>query len=654
MHMLALSLLIAAAAPATTPPATSSVEGMQPAPGVPTLLQSGLPEIPAGLRERTDQYLNARAAVLADVSDDGATLLVSTRFASTSQLHVVEMPLGMRTQITFGSEPVTRARFQPGDTRIVWYLRDVGGGEFFQVYRLDRRTGRSELLTDAKSRHGDLTLSRDGKRVAWSGTQRNGKDTDVYLADTVSPRSAKRVTEAEGTWVPVEFSPDGARLLIVHERSIEDADLFALEIGSGKLTQLTPKEGKASVVAARWSADAKGVYLVTDRWSDFNQLYLLDSKSGKETALASQLKWDVEDVAVAEDGSRVAFSLNEDGVSRLYVLDRHRQPQQIALPGNAVIGNLEFPRRRADVLAVTFQTATQPADVYEVDLRGVRVVRWTRSEVGGLDPTSFVDARLVRYPAGGGAGQMPAFLYKPRNASGKLPVVVIWHGGPEGQSRPTFYPLAQLLASELGIAVLLPNVRGSTGYGKAYLAADNGPKREQALGDIGATLDFIARQPDLDSSRVGVYGGSYGGYMTLATAAFYGSRVRAAVDVVGISNLVTFLQNTQAYRRDLRRAEYGDERDEAVRAVQERISPLLSVQKIEAELFVQQGYNDPRVPRTEAEQIVKAVRSAGKDVWYLLGMNEGHGFQKKENRDYAIAAVALFFQQKLLEPMKTN
>jgi len=408
------------------------------------------------------------------------------------------------------------------------------------------------------------------------------------------------------------------------------------------------------VVAARWSADGKGVYLVTDRWSDFNQLYLLDGKTGKETALAPDLKWDVEDVAVAVDGSRVAFSVNEDGISRLYVLDRHRQAQHIALPGNAVIGNMEFPRRRADVLAVTFQTATQPADVYQVDLRGVRVVRWTRSEVGGLDPSSFVDARLVRYPAGGGAGDMPAFLYRPRNASGKLPVVVIWHGGPEGQSRPTFYPLAQLLASELGIAVLLPNVRGSTGYGKAYLAADNGPKREQALWDIAATLDFIARQPDLDASRVGVYGGSYGGYMTLATAAFYGSRVRAAVDVVGISNLVTFLQNTQAYRRDLRRAEYGDERDPAVRAVQERISPLLSVQKIEAELFVQQGYNDPRVPRTEAEQIVKAVRGRGKDVWYLLGMNEGHGFQKKENRDYATAAVALFFQQKLLDPMKTN
>jgi len=652
MPVLILAFLLAAAPPAPETP-SSTVEGMGPAPGVPSLLQSGVPAIPADLKSRTGQYLNARSAALADVSDDGSALLITTRFASTAQLHVVEMPLGMRTQITFADEPVNAARFQPGDPQIVWYLQDKGGGEFYQLFRLDRRSGRSELLTDGKSRHQSLTLSRDGKRVAFSGTQRNGKDTDVYVADASSPKNARRVTEAEGTWAPVEFSRDGARLLVVHERSIQDADLFALDVSSGKLTQLSPKEGKASVITARWSADGKGVYLVTDRWSDFNQLYLLDGQ-GNHTALAADVKWDVEDLAVSDDGSRVAFATNEDGASRLYVLDRQRHAQQIALPGNAVIGNFEFPRHRADQLAVTFQTATQPADVYQIDLRGMRVVRWTRSEVGGLDPSTFVDAQLVRYPAGGGAGTMPAFLYKPRGATGKLPVVVIWHGGPEGQSRPTFSSFVQLLASELRLAVLLPNVRGSAGYGKAYLAADDGAKREQALQDIPATLDFIARQPELDASRVGVYGGSYGGYMTLATAAFQGRRVRAAVDVVGISNLVTFLQNTQAYRRDLRRAEYGDERDPAVRAVQERISPLLSVDKIEAELFVQQGYNDPRVPRSEAEQIVKALRGRGKDVWYLLGMNEGHGFAKKENRDYAIAAIALFLQQKLLEPMKTN
>jgi dipeptidyl aminopeptidase/acylaminoacyl peptidase len=642
-----LALLLAAET------APSTVEGMQAVAAVPSLMQSGLPAVPAELRARTGQYLNARAAVLADVSDDGSTLLVSTRFASTSQLHVVEMPLGMRAQITFGDEPVTRAQFQPGDPQTVWYLRDSGGGELFQLFRLDRHTGRSELLTDGKSRHGALTLSRDGKRLAFSGTQRNGKDTDVYVAETTSPKEARRLTEAEGTWEPVEFSPDGRRLLVVQERSIQDADLYALEIESGRLTQLTPKEGKASVIAARFTADGKGVYLITDRWSNFNHLYLLDAK-GARTPFSADLKWDVEGLAVADDGSRVAFAANEDGVSHLYLRSRQGRTEQIALPANAVIGNLEFPRRRGDLLAVTFQTATQPADVYQVQLRGMRLVRWTRSEVGGLDPSGFVDAQLVRYPAGGGAELMPAFLYKPRTSTGKLPVVVIWHGGPEGQSRPTFSSFVQLLASDLGLAVLLPNVRGSDGYGKAYLAADDGVRREQALGDIGATLDFIAQQPDLDASRIGVYGGSYGGYMTLATAAFHGRRIRAAVDVVGISNLVTFLQNTQAYRRDLRRAEYGDERDPAVRAVQERISPLLSVEKIEAELFVQQGYNDPRVPRSEAEQIVKAVRGRGKDVWYLLGMNEGHGFQKKENRDYATAAIALFFQQKLLEPMKTN
>lgn len=628
--------------------ADSAVPGMGPAPGVASLLQSGIPALPADLRSRAAQYLNARGAALVDSTEDGSALLVATRFASTSQLHLVEAPLGMRTQITFSDEPVTQARFAPGDPRTVWYLQDKGGGEFYQVFRLDRGTGRSELVTDGKSRHGSLTVSRDGKRIAFSGTGRNGKDTDVYLADTASPRAARRVTEAMGTWVPLEFSRDGRKLLVAQERSIADADLHVLDVASGELRQLTPKEGKASVAAARFTADGNGVYLATDRWSGFNQLYRL-AAGGRPEALAPGLQWNVEELAVSGDGGRLAFSVNEDGVSRLYVMDAAGKPRPIALPQNAVVGALQFPLRRADLLAVSFQTATAPLDTYVVEVASGRLVRWTRSEVGGLDPAQFVDAELVRYPAAGGV-PVPAFLFRPRGAKGKLPVVIIWHGGPEGQSRPTFSPLVQLLAAELGLAVLLPNVRGSDGYGKAYLAADDGVKREQALQDIGATLDYVAARADLDAARVGVYGGSYGGYMTLATAAFQGRRVRAAVDVVGISNLATFLEHTQAYRRDLRRAEYGDERDPAVRAVQERISPLNSVQKIEAELFVVQGKNDPRVPQSEAEQIVQAVRARGKDVWYLLGLNEGHGFQKKENRDYLTAAVLLFLQQKLLGP----
>ncbi|HZA13949.1 MAG TPA: alpha/beta fold hydrolase, partial [Myxococcaceae bacterium] len=241
------------------------------------------------------------------------------------------------------------------------------------------------------------------------------------------------------------------------------------------------------------------------------------------------------------------------------------------------------------------------------------------------------------------------FVYRSRSSrqGTKLPVVVIWHGGPEAQTRPTFSPVTQLLATELRMAVLHPNVRGSDGYGKAYRAMDDGVKREASLKDIGATLDWIAKQPQLDASRVAAYGGSYGGYMTLASAAFYPERFAAAVDVVGISNLVSFLQNTQAYRRDLRRAEYGDERKSEVRSVQERISPLHSASKIRSALFVLQGKNDPRVPQSEAEQIVKALRQNGREVWYLLALNEGHGFAKKENRDYTTAAIALFLERQL-------
>jgi dipeptidyl aminopeptidase/acylaminoacyl peptidase len=633
--------------------AESAVPGMAPMPGVPSLLQSGIPTPATGLKDRVLQYLNTRSAALLDATDDGSAMLISTRFASTAQLHVVEMPLGARTQITFNDEPVLAARFAPGDPKTVWLLRDVGGAEFFQVYRLDRRTGRQELITDGKSRHESLVLSRDGKLVAWSGTGRNGKDTDVYVASTAAPNEAKAVTSSEGSWAPVEFSRDGKHLLILQERSIADADLHELDLASGTLRQLTPKDSKASIVAAAYAQNGQGVYLVTDRYGSVNQLVRL-APDGKPVQIAPELKWDVENLAVSSDGSRVAFAANQDGVSQLYVADAGRHARPLVLPRNAVLGSLRFPRGRSDLLALSLSTATEPADAYQLDLRTQKLARWTRSETGGLDTSQFADAALVRYPSKDGF-TVPAFLYKPRaKTSGKLPVVIIWHGGPEGQSRPTFSAFSQLIASELGCAVLLPNVRGSVGYGKEALAMDNGVKRAQALQDIGATLDFIASQPDLDASRVAAYGGSYGGYMTLATVAFYGKRVKAAVDVVGISNLVTFLQNTQAYRRDLRRAEYGDERDPEVRKVQEQISPLNSVDKIEAEMFVVQGHNDPRVPQSEAEQIVQALRARGKDVWYLLGLNEGHGFRKKENVDALNIDVLLFLQQKLVgTPDKT-
>jgi dipeptidyl aminopeptidase/acylaminoacyl peptidase len=295
---------------------------------------------------------------------------------------------------------------------------------------------------------------------------------------------------------------------------------------------------------------------------------------------------------------------------------------------------------------VALSPPTAPLDVHVVDLRSGKAERWTRSEVGGLDSSTFVEPELVRYPSKGGVA-VPAFLYR-KPGRERRPVVVVWHGGPEAQFRPAFGPFVQFLATELGVAVLAPNVRGSDGYGKRYLAMDDGVRREEALADIGATFGFVASRHDLDASRLAVYGGSYGGYMVLASMAFFGERVKAAVDVVGISSLPTFLRSTAEYRRDLRRAEYGDERVPEVLAVQERISPLNHVDALRAPLFVIQGKNDPRVPQSEAEQIVKAVREKGKEVWYLLALDEGHGFQKKENRDTMTAAVALFLEKQLL------
>jgi len=651
----AVALVVLAQAPrpdAGSGPVRLSSLPVEPAPGLPRVLVSGVPAVPPDFEAWLQPYTEVRSALLADAGDDGKAVLILTRFSSVNQIHQVSAPLGAREQLSFGKEPVSKARWLPGDSRIVFFLQDVGGGEAFQLHRLDTRTGQRQVITDGKSRHETFTLSRDGRRLAYSGTGRNGSDTDVYLAEVASPSIARRVTEEAGSWLPVEFSPDGERLLVTQERAIDDSDLWVVDLKTGARSRLTPDptaKGKASVRQAAFSGDGRSVYVVTDRGAEFAQLFRVDvgRPDAPWTKLTADLAWDVEALAVAVDGT-LAYSVNEDGFSKLYLQKPgavKRTPIEVP-PG--VVGTMRFPNRTSNVLTFAIDTPTSPSDVWQVSVKSPRPVRWTRSEVGGMDASRFVGPELVRYPSAGGL-QIPAFVYRPRGQrpGARAPVVVYWHGGPEAQERPRFTALFQAML-DLGLALVVPNVRGSDGYGKTYLAADDGVKREEALKDIGATLDFIARQPDLDPSRVAAMGGSYGGYMTLASVAFYPERFRAAVDRVGISSLVTFLNSTAPYRRDLRRAEYGDERDGKVKAVQERISPLLSADKIRAALYVQQGKNDPRVPQSEAEQIVRAVRDHGKPVWYLLALDEGHGFKKKETYDYGTSTSLYFLREQLV------
>jgi dipeptidyl aminopeptidase/acylaminoacyl peptidase len=308
------------------------------------------------------------------------------------------------------------------------------------------------------------------------------------------------------------------------------------------------------------------------------------------------------------------------------------------------MGGLSWHESGKEV-AFTLSWARSPADAYSFEPATGRLERWTESETGGLNPATFAEPELVRWKSFDGKA-ISGFLYKPKATfTGRRPVIISIHGGPESQSRPGFGGSQNFWPNELGVARLLPNVRGSSGYGKTFLKLDNGALREDSVRDIGALLDWIKTRDDLDPDRVMVTGGSYGGYMTLAVATHYPDRIRCALDVVGISSFVTFLERTEAYRRDLRRVEYGDERDPKMREFLTRISPVSNAAKIARPLFVAHGRNDPRVPYTEAEQIVETVRRNGTPVWYLLADNEGHGFAKKENADFYFYATIRFLQE---------
>jgi len=610
-----------------------------------------IPEIPAALTEQLQRYANTRGAGLGGWVADGSAVLVSTRFASTAQVHRVKTPGGAREQLTFYDEPIAAVAPNPQRNGFA-FGKDVGGSEFWQLYWFDLGTRETRLLTDGKSRNENPLWSRDGKRLAYSSTERNGKDTDVWVLDLDT--GAKKAVVAEGgAWSATDFSPDGKELLVQRYVSITDVQPGVVDLASGKLTRFPVDGGKASFGAFRFSPDGRRAWYTSDEGGEFRTLRFHDLKTNKVTTLSGGIPWDVEEYALSHDGRRVAFVTNEDGFGVLHLVDAATL-KEVPLPAlpKGVIGGLDFsPDDRR--IAFALNSALSPSDLYTVDLAANAVTRWTESEVGGLDASRFVAPELVRFPTfdkvAGKPRMIPAFYYRPKAKDGaKAPVVIQIHGGPESQARPVFNADVQFLVDRLGVAVLVPNVRGSAGYGKNYLLLDNGYKREDSVRDIGALLDWIGTRPELDAERVAVQGGSYGGYMVLAAMTHYDDRLRAGVDVVGISNFVTFLDRTESYRRDLRRAEYGDERDAAMKTFLEKISPTTNAKAISKPLFVAQGSNDPRVPASEAEQIVRTVRDNGGTVWFLEFKDEGHGFRKKANVDHFRAATMLFWKNNLI------
>jgi dipeptidyl aminopeptidase/acylaminoacyl peptidase len=617
------------------------------------LILEDIPEIPQSIVDDLNRYQNVRSGSVLEWSADGRSLYVSTRFGDVAQIHRVDMPAGARTQLTFFAEPIGAVSRQPRGPKLVFSM-DAGGSEFAQLFLFDPATADSRMLTDGKSRNGGVAWDRDGRRIAYQSTRRNGASNDIWMMDPDQPESARLVLEApDGTsWSPADFDARGSRLLVNNFISITESRVYLLDLATGTRETLAGGGDGGTNAAAAFDADGDGFFLVTDRGSEFRRLAWQPLKPGATPqVVTADIPWNVESVALSEDRRRGAFVTNEEGRSRVYLLDpATRRYAPVAGIPTGLASGLEFsPDGRR--LAMTLNTAKTPSDAFVLDLGATplehgALTRWTFSEVGGLDTSTFLEPELVRYESFDGLS-VPAWVYKPAG-KGPYPVVISIHGGPESQARPQFSSTVQMWLQKLGVAVVVPNVRGSDGYGSTYLGLDNGFRREDSVKDIGALLDWIGTQPDLDSKRVAVIGGSYGGYMVLASAVHYSDRLKAAVDIVGISSFVTFLENTQDYRRDLRRVEYGDERDPAMRAHLEKISPLNNAGKIAVPMLVVQGQNDPRVPVTEAEQIVRALRERGQPVWYMNALNEGHGYRKKENADVYQQAVALFFREHLL------
>ena len=615
------------------------------------LVEQGIPPIPAALAATAGDYLEYRSAVLDDWNPARREMLIRTRFGDTNQLHVVQRPGGEREQITFFPDAVSGGHFHPNGGDYIVFSKDVGGGEWYQLYRYDVASGRVTLLTDGKSRNSFGAWSSSGDQIAYMSTRRTGKDTDLWVMNPADPNSDHLLVKLEGGgWQPVDWSPDDKTILLVEYISINESYLWLVNSATGERTEFTPRHTgeKISYGESRFSKDGKGIYTVTDRDSEFHRLAYLDLATKTPKYFTSGIPWDVDTFDLSTNGTQIAFVTDEDGVSRLRVIDA-ASGKESAVPGLpvGVIGSLRW-RRNAPELGFSMTTARAPDDCYSLNTTTGELTRWTYSE-SAVKTAGFQEAELVRWKSFDGR-MISGFLYRPpARFTGKRPVMVVIHGGPEGQSVPYFLGRNNYFLNELGIALIYPNVRGSTGYGKSFSLLDNGFHREDTYKDINALFDWIATQPELDADRVAVTGGSYGGHMTLAVSTFYSNRIRCSVDVVGMSNLVTFLEHTESYRRDLRRVEYGDERDPKMREFLEKIAPMNHVDLIRKPMLVVAGKNDPRVPVSESQQIVAALQQQGTPVWFLMAKDEGHGFRKKPNQDFQFYATVVFLKTFLLE-----
>ncbi|MBB4632272.1 acetyl esterase/lipase [Sphingosinicella soli] len=609
-----------------------------------SLIVSGVPPVPAALLEQAKPYLEYRSARLLGWHPVRRSVLIGARDDSR-QLYEVAAPGADPRQLTFGEEPVIGGEFSPVSGDVMLALADRQGDENYQIFRVE--DGRMISLTGEEGRNLGVRWTRDGARIGYSTTRRTGLDTDLHIMDPRDPATDRLVMEGRGGgWSFADFSADGTRALLYNYISVTISRLFEIDLETRALRALVPPTAEPFAFGSARYGPGGRILAITDFGAEHRYLAEIDRATGLPRRLNAETDWSVEDFRIDPHGRFLAYVLNENGVSRLRLLDLPTGRPRAAppLPGGIITGLSVAPWGE---VGFSLATASSPGDVWSFDPDGPGLTRWTQSGAGlpaGVEPEIVAVKSFDGLPVSG-------LLYRPDPARfpGPRPLVMVFHGGPEGQSRPGFLGPANHSVNELGIALFFPNVRGSTGYGKTFVALDNGPlRREDAVRDVGAFLKRLRRDPGIDPSRMAVSGASYGGYMTLASLIRYPKDFRAGVSTVGISDFVTFLEGTGEYRRDLRRLEYGDERDPAERRKLKAISPLTRANRIRAPVLVVTGANDPRVPPAEADRIVTALRARGGTAWHVVAEDEGHGFEKKPNADYQFLVTVLFWQRYLL------
>lgn len=615
------------------------------------LVTDGIPKIPFSLGREVDPYTMISAYSLAGWDPSKRELWAKSLTSNASLIYRVSAPNSSPQVQTFITTGVYDVYCQPQGNSLV-YVKDMEGNEVFQLYAYDLASHKSTLLSDGKSRNTEPVWSNRGDRLIYSSNRRNGSDTDLYILNSLEPNHTRLLAQTEGGYLKVfDWSPDDRQALYYNWISSNESYLYTVDVTTGQKTLLTPKIGNEKVAYdfAQFSRDGKGIYLTTDRDSEFLRLAYMDLATKQISFQSNEIKWNIEDFKLSPDRQTIAFISNEDGIGRLHLLDTATNREKLVpTPGVGLISNLKWHTNSID-LAFVFSSARSVADIYTINTSSGKVERWVKNATDGINVEKFSEAELIHWKSFD-SKQISGFLYRPPTKfTGKRPIIINIHGGPDDQARPDFNGTDNYFINELGIAMIYPNVRGSKGYGKTFLKLDNANKREESIQDIGTLLDWIKTQPYLDADRVMVMGASYGGYMSLSAAATYNDRICAALSQSGPTNLVTNIEHTEGWRRDRRREEYGDEREPKMRAFLERIAPLNNVQKIKKPLMIVQGQNDPRVPASEATQMAEAAKKMGTPVWYLLAKDEGHDFANQSTRNFQLYATILFVKEFLLK-----